>query len=215
MHSFIVTGGDIRDRAEFIKLKLSSQIELIHLTTDKSSITIKQIHELNGPLSIQARLPRIVWIEEANLLTIPSQNALLKMLEEPPANTNFYLTCSSKSSLLSTILSRTKSIRLTNNISIVDSAVLTEIKRVMSLSPGDRITNIIKRDRKESITWICQIELALKDKLRSKNLTDNNLQMLAKIAKSALKSHSALLANCSVGLVTQNFYLTLPHTRSL
>ena len=30
----------------------------------------------------------------------------------------------------------------------------------------------------------------------------------------SLHAHRELLANCSVGLVTQNFYLLLPHTRS-
>ena len=82
------------------------------------------------------------------------------------------------------------------------------------MSAGDRIGSIVKRDRSESIVWITQIETALRDKLRTPNLSPESAQMLAKIARSAQNAHSQLLTNCSTSLVTQNFYLTLPHTHS-
>lgn len=214
MHAFIVTGDTPSSRADFIAEKNSIGTELIHIATEKSSITIKQVQELSTPLSISPRLPRIVWIEEANLLTIPAQNALLKMLEEPPLDTTFYLTCASKTSLLPTILSRSKVIALTYKAKVEDSNILRDLKTIMAMTPGDRIANIVKRDRSESISWMESIESSLKSKLHDTTLPLKSAKMLAKIAKLAINAHIQYSANCSVSLVTQNFYLLLPHTHS-
>ena len=215
MHAYIISGGDGQTRAEFMHSKLDSMVELIHLVADKSSITIKQVQELIPQLSTSPRLPRIVWIEEANLLTIPAQNALLKMLEEPPLKTQFYLTTQGKSSLLPTILSRTTSVALQEHNTSQDPSILKDLKLIMAMSPGDRINSILKRDRSESLAWISQIEQSLKLKLADSSLSQTSTILLSKIAKLALAAHAQLLANCSVSLVTQNFYLLLPHTRSV
>lgn len=214
MHAFIITGGSQVLRQQFVSDKNTILSELIHLTAEKSSITIKQIQELNGPLSISARIPRIIWIEEANQITIPAQNALLKMLEEPPVNTTFYLTCNSQTSLLPTIRSRSKIIALDGELTQNDPSILADLKNVMSMTPGDRLANIVKRDRAESIVWMQQIESALRDKLHEESMTKSSYSMLSKIATSALSAHLSFAGNCSVGLVTQHFYLTLPHTRA-
>ncbi len=212
MHSFIVTGGDQTSRTEYIQSLVTSRTELIHVSAEKSSITIKQIQALLAPLSINPRLPRLIWIEEANLATPPAQNALLKMLEEPPHSTVFYLTSNSSRSLLPTICSRCQTITLAPSSSLVSSP-LSDLKSVMALSPGDRLAGILKRDRSDSILWFTQIELALRDKLHEPGLDSGNYQTLAKIATLALTAHSQLLANCSVALVTQNFLLSLPKTK--
>ena len=218
MHSFIVTGGDQTSRTEYIQSLVTSRTELIHVLTEKSSITIKQIQALSAPLAITPRLPRLVWIEEANLATPPAQNALLKMLEEPPQSTTFYLTCASEHSLLPTIRSRCahqalKRLRNNSRNEVVWETQLSTLKSVMALSPGDRLAGIVKRDRADSIIWFTQIELALRDKLHDPHLTPSSYQTLAKIATFALTAHSQLSANCSVALVTQNFLLSLPKTK--
>ena len=214
MHAYILSGGTLSYRSQYMSEISDGLIEVIHLTAEKSSLTIKQVQDLNDPLSISPRIPRLVWIEEANLLTIPAQNALLKMLEEPPEKTDFYLTCNSESSLLPTIRSRSKIIKVKGEDPSNDPKVLSDLKLIMALSPGDRLAAIIKRDRSESILWLSQIESSLKEKLHDNGLSMNSYKTLAKIAKLAQNAHSELLANCSVGLTTQNFYLLLPHTHS-
>ncbi len=212
MYSYLIAGGDTNTRAHYIESKITPQSELIHLKTEKSSLTIKQIQSLSAPLSITPRLPRIVWIEEANLLTIPAQNALLKMLEEPPEFTTFYLTCNSALALLPTIRSRCQTIALTDHL---PSTIyhLPSLKEVMSLSPGDRLALITKRDRRESLIWLTQIEQGLRDKLHDSTLTRAASLMLAKIARLACLAHLQLESNCSVSLTTQNFLLSLPKTK--
>ncbi len=214
MHAYIISGGTTGSRTEVIHKKLTKNTELLHVLAEKTSITIKQIQDLKGPLAITADLPRVVWIEEASLMTIPAQNALLKMLEEPPHNTTFYLTCQSARALLPTIRSRTQLVTIEASTKESDPAVLSNLKQVMSLSAGDRLGGIVKRDRGESIVWISEIEHALADKLNEPNLTPASLTMLGKIAKLASTAHLQLAENCSVSLVTQTFYLLLPHTHT-
>lgn len=214
MNAYLLVNADAKTRQQYIEDLISSHIELIHLVAEKTTLTIKQVKDLQIPLTIDARIPRLVWIEEANLLTIPAQNALLKILEEPPKLTSFYLSCQSPSMLLPTIRSRCQTISIATSPLPLLNSPLTDLKSVMSMTPGDRLSSIVKRDRAESIVWISQIESALKDKLHGDSITPASATTLAKIAKLALLTHAQLLANCSVGLVTQVFYLTLPHTRS-
>jgi len=215
MQSIILVGSTKESRAKYLAdLCIDSQIELLHFFAEKTSIAIKQIQELNIPLSIAARIPRIVWIEESNLMTVPSQNALLKMLEEPPANTTFYLTCQNQMTMLPTIRSRAKTISLEVAEIKEDPKILADLKLVMAMTAGDRLINIVKRDRSESILWLSDIEREIRIKLKDKNVNEKGLTMLARIAKSAQNAHKELSSNCSVSLVTQNFYLLLPHTGS-
>jgi DNA polymerase III delta prime subunit len=211
MHAFIIDGGTEESRASFIQQKLYSHTELIHTEAEKTSITIKQIQDLRAPLSISTHLPRLVWIEEANLMTTPAQNALLKLLEEPPANTSFYLTCSSASMLLPTIRSRALHESLGSFVSTSDPKVPSDLKNIMQLSAGDRLSKLGKMDRSTAMSYLVSIETALREKLASE-LPDKSLLTLAKIAKLAQIAHRQLSENCSVSLVLQTFYLKLPHT---
>ena len=49
---------------------------------------------------------KVLLLEDVQNMTEQAQNALLKVLEEPPASTVFLLTCQSRGQLLETILSR-------------------------------------------------------------------------------------------------------------
>jgi DNA polymerase III subunit delta' len=77
--------------------------------TKKSQISVAQIRQLIDYLSLsshQVNSRRVILISPAETLNLASANALLKMLEEPPANTLFLLVSSQPQRLLPTILSR-------------------------------------------------------------------------------------------------------------
>jgi hypothetical protein len=76
---------------------------------DKSSIGIEAVRDLQQFLKL--KLPtnaawRLIAIPDAQGLTTEAQNALLKLLEEPPERTIFILASSSEQALLPTIRSR-------------------------------------------------------------------------------------------------------------
>ncbi|OQW67964.1 MAG: DNA polymerase III subunit delta' [Proteobacteria bacterium ST_bin12] len=81
--------------------------------TKKSQISVAQIRQLIDYLSLsqhQASGYRVILISPAETLNIASANALLKMLEEPPANTLFLLVTNQPQRLLATITSRCQAI---------------------------------------------------------------------------------------------------------
>lgn len=78
----------------------------------KRDIKIESIRELQHKLSIttSGRRKKIAIIDEADRLTVSSQNALLKTLEEPPQNSVIILIVKDKAHLLPTIISRCQNI---------------------------------------------------------------------------------------------------------
>jgi DNA polymerase-3 subunit delta' len=72
------------------------------------NISVEQVRELGAFLNLTpARSPwRVVVIDTADELESSAANALLKMLEEPPANTVFFLVSHAPGKLLPTIRSR-------------------------------------------------------------------------------------------------------------
>ncbi|POP41881.1 DNA polymerase III subunit delta' [Superficieibacter electus] len=74
----------------------------------KSSLGIDAVRELSEKLYEHARLggAKVVWLTDATLLTDAAANALLKTLEEPPANTWFLLACREPAHLMATLRSR-------------------------------------------------------------------------------------------------------------
>lgn len=85
----------------------------IDLQEGKKIISISQIREMGLTISSrpnEARF-RMVLILNADLMNIQAQNALLKLLEEPPEKTFFILIANKTSLLLPTIISRCRKIK--------------------------------------------------------------------------------------------------------
>ena len=84
-------------------------------TAKKTQISVAQIRQLIDYLSLsshQVQGKRIILISPAESLNLASANALLKMLEEPPANTLFLLVSSQPQRLLPTIMSRCQTLEM-------------------------------------------------------------------------------------------------------
>jgi len=75
---------------------------------DKVTISIDQIRKMQAAI-IHTGLTnpiRVVVINDAQQMTLSAANALLKVLEEPPRDVYFLLTCSQRSLLPATVVSR-------------------------------------------------------------------------------------------------------------
>lgn len=83
---------------------------------NKKNIAVAQIRALKGETYIKPHIAscRVFIIDFSDTLNEQSQNALLKVLEEPPGNTVFILIAESKASLLETIISRCVVLTLSN-----------------------------------------------------------------------------------------------------
>lgn len=91
-------------------------IKLIQPDTGKTTISIDAIREIHQFTKLKTigsqEYRRIVIIADAQTMTTEAQNALLKLLEEPPADTVMILTAAPSDTLLSTIISRATTIKL-------------------------------------------------------------------------------------------------------
>lgn len=98
--------------------KLDNHPHFRHIKREKGKkdIPIEAIRNINKSLRLQVpgqqKIKRVILVEDANYLNTEAQNAFLKSLEEPPADTVFVLTTSSASQLLPTIVSRTQTLQV-------------------------------------------------------------------------------------------------------
>jgi len=116
IHSLLITGSDLPTRIitaeKHSQSKLISSPDILIIQPDKS-IGIKAIRNIEKFLS---RKPyqadkKIIFIPQAETLTLPAQNALLKTLEEPPAHSLLILTILHSHLLIPTIISRCQVIK--------------------------------------------------------------------------------------------------------
>ncbi|WP_457553450.1 DNA polymerase III subunit [Desulfobacula sp.] len=96
-----------------INAKSHPDIHCVDLKEGKKIISISQIREIGSAISSKPNEAkfRMVLILNADRMNIQAQNALLKMLEEPPEKTFFILIATSISLFLPTIISRCHKIR--------------------------------------------------------------------------------------------------------
>ncbi len=100
-----------QDEIEFIQEELAKKAanHFYKIQIPKANnIKINSIRDINRFLSLsyEESIKRVVIISDAHLMNEPAQNALLKNLEEPPANIIFILVTSYPERLRETIISR-------------------------------------------------------------------------------------------------------------
>ncbi len=101
--------------AQILELNSVTAVESSHAVSlvapdDKQTISIDVVRTLQRFLKLKTagkkQIRRVVIVEHAQGMTTEAQNAFLKLLEEPPADTLLIMTASNTQSLLPTILSR-------------------------------------------------------------------------------------------------------------
>ena len=81
---------------------------------EKASIGVDKIREMIKDVYVRPLISdkKVIIIENAHLLTKGAQNALLKVIEEPPEYAVFFLLCDNKSTILPTVISRVNTINI-------------------------------------------------------------------------------------------------------
>lgn len=212
MLSTIIENGDTTRRARSITELLVPIVA--HLIPDPTSIGIKAVQELVMSLSISTSSPRVIWIEEAQTLTTEASNALLKVLEEPPANTHIYLTCPVAGSLLPTIRSRCQIISLNIDNSRPSSSYLPTLKPLFALSPGDRLQHLsdFPSDKTELLVYLSDLAREISEMIK-KTKSPAGLRLLSVLASLTLSTHQDLKSNVNQTLALSHFLLHLPKTK--
>lgn len=110
--AFVCNGSEIPcgkcNNCRLAETKNHPDITVFAPEEGKKNISVAQIRQLKSDAYIKPHEAhsRVFIIDFADTLNEQSQNAFLKVLEEPPGNTAFILISESKASLLDTIISR-------------------------------------------------------------------------------------------------------------
>lgn len=87
-----------------------------HVSPSGSSVTIEQIRQLHSFVQLKTTgigtIRRVIVLSGADSMTDEAQNALLKLLEEPPLDTALILTSTDTGKLKQTILSRVQKLSI-------------------------------------------------------------------------------------------------------
>lgn len=117
--AYLFIGADAAFHGELIRACAGSfpgaeQIRIEPDPEQRASISVERVRDVRSRLSrtTLGSTPRIVFCEQAELLTVQAGNALLKVIEEPPADTLWLFGCVSEERVLATIVSRCQRIRL-------------------------------------------------------------------------------------------------------
>lgn len=144
----VVERGEVDAKGEELKRKASLGIE--DVKTMQKTLYFK-------PLRGETKA---VIIKDAHLLTVEAQNALLKVLEEPPEHTLLILTAETKEALLPTILSRCSLIELREekpDISKEERAAFTAILTTLpEWGTGKALKQAeqLAKNKDEALLWL-------------------------------------------------------------
>lgn len=176
---------------------------LVYELNRQASLKIEDIRDLIHLLSLASSTDRTLLIRNADNLTIPAQNALLKTLEEQNSQDQVILSLRTKYSLLETILSRCHVLSLDNRKSTVVSDTLAQkILLIITKTPAEIVSltdELLKSDPESVILNFVKI-------LRVKNQehpTDKRMEII-KLALACLKD---LKHNLNPKLAIDHFLL--------
>ena len=183
MTSFIIIATGKKTRQSYAKeYAAKKKIDPFDITIIEKDSTTKPLTQSIG-IEVVKRMQtklflkpiksenKLVIIEDAQLLTTEAQNALLKVLEEPPDHTIIILATETREALLPTIISRCQVMHLeeaAKKPSEKDLQSLQEfIDALPNLSIGERLKKAeqLAKDKEKAIRWIEKVILVLREEL--------------------------------------------------
>lgn len=189
MHSFLIVSKNKKTSLDFTALACKkNQIDKfdVALFTFQKAIGIEDVRNLQKKIflkPIRSKTKAIVF-DSYSGLTISAQNALLKLLEEPPANTIIYIISPNKELFLPTILSRCKIIELKDPpyklsdeenaqylnilISLIDKSVGEKLKLAQDLA----------KNKDEVIPWLEKMIVVARDALIMQIMKNDKINTL-------------------------------------
>jgi hypothetical protein len=197
--AYAICGEKKIDKLDVNLLESEKQIGIPDIKNAQSSVYLKPVKSKEKALIISA----------IQGLTIEAQNALLKLLEEPPNNTIIILLVESVDSVLPTIRSRCKIIELKTkadeNESENNQKYLKLLNFLTLMGTGERlkIAEGISKDKNGAVDELEKMILAL----RSELLKNQNRSLIEKV-KKLQKTYTIIKnTNANLRLALENLFL--------
>lgn len=144
---------------ETIVGKYPPNLDNLVIETEELAIGVDTIRNLKKQLAIQSVKGKTAIFPQAEKLTIEAQNALLKTLEEPPANTTIILVTSSLDKLLPTVTSRCQIVFLPPKLPVLSEKDNASAQKILGLIEKEDITSgfpLVSKisDRQEALAFL-------------------------------------------------------------
>ena len=112
-----------------LEMNAHPDVVVLKRPEDKASIGVDVVRSAISQVYIKPVLAgyKAVVVHEAHLLTVEAQNAMLKIIEEPPERVVFFLLCDTVSPILQTVISRSVTVNL-RPLSIDELKTITDGK---------------------------------------------------------------------------------------
>ncbi len=130
-----------------ISKEIHPEIKVLSLLKDSKNIKIDQVRKVRQDAYVASSEGKykIYIFNPAEAMNIQAQNALIKILEEPPKNVVFILLCKSSELLLDTVLSRCEIFRYQNiNQNSSDLDLKSYAKNILELISQKKRVEILK-----------------------------------------------------------------------
>lgn len=232
MHAYLLIAQN-RQRLNYLKETLLEKLGLIaanEMLISKTDNSIETVRRIKKTLYIGMKTAskRTVVIERIDHFAPIAQNALLKILEEPPLDTTFILETENEHQVLPTIRSRTQIINDKTRLqpqpasSTVFKSFWMEIFRSNSI--GIRLTKaseIASRypAKEEVDTWLKDQLVNFHNLLVSRvgDRANPNTRLLqpeqiTKIIRELLKARQLLQGNINLKLLLDHLFINMPST---
>jgi len=136
-----------------------------------------------------------------------AQNAMLKLLEEPPASSIIIIITQNYHIFLPTILSRVKVIEVKNEKKLNNEGLI-QILEIKNAGDSLYLAEVISKDRDKAILWLEDAIFSARDEMIN-NLDDNSQSLkYHKIIKDLELAHSDLKnTNVNARLALENLFL--------
>lgn len=232
MQTVLICGGTGEERVNLARQKVKDVCweDLIFLA-GKDSLGIEEIRQLEHRLNLKPYRSsyKATIVEDAQRLTVPAQNALLKTLEEPPKNTLLILTAPQPGNLLPTIVSRCQIIELApkTEIKLSEEEIQNQLSAVshqLSAGIGERLglAGKVTGNRQDSLEFLNKqtplwreilwqkLQISKASPLVDGRLTDLAIQQLVCVLRQLQKTKQLIERNINARLAMEIFFLDLP-----
>lgn len=155
-------------------------------------------------------MQKAIILTNAQLLTTEAQNALLKLLEEPPLHTYIILSAATNAHFLPTVRSRCREIVLPEESSIISEKEREAVQQQLTLMQQGiagklALAEQIAADKENLSTWFVQSILLLREELLKNPKNTNVLQLITAI-QNAYKDFQT--TNVSPRMILEHYFLT-------
>ena len=155
---------------------------------------------------------KAVTIDAYENITLEAQNALLKILEEPPANTIIVIITAKRELILPTIISRCKVIVLQEKEIELTETDLLDLKDTLNILLTGKIGSKLKiaqniaKDKENTALWLEKMAVFVRNELTKDNSDIKYLNFLKELQKTYKTIEST---NVSQRTALENLFLSL------